>query len=462
MTNTGWFGTDTPIDAAALPTTNTSLSWYNVQRKRLQKFAKQFLTPPPLAVEVLRSQGEPDITDPTVMATREGFTQLRRDLPVLDQYYEYSGDAAYLTKIQDIIMAWARTNQPDGKPINESNFEWLLRVIRRRRATLTGAEQADVDAFVQRLRDAKEAAAAGNFGSQMVEGEGTTRYGNWWTHHYKVLLLVYEAQGDTAAKNALLGQIDAFAAQNFPFGNVAITHPFTGTIVAANRAGGYFDVGGGDYRSQIADGASFSVTGNTLGKDGVYTVASTTYFSGSNRTRVTTTTVPLPGSSDGGGGTLTLAFNPAIHDMPRAASAVGESIDYIRRDALHYHVYDLAPWIEIALSSGNRYETLVANGWSFFMDRLLSPTKHYEFANTSDTFDGARWQASNPEYLAPNCMFKPHRAAGLMLSYHHYRRSLDGAYAESERDVAMIVRAFPEISSFWPQYFRWALGYGNA
>ncbi|MBW7851013.1 MAG: hypothetical protein H3C38_10995 [Rhodospirillales bacterium] len=459
MIQTAWFGTDAPIAAAALPSTNTDLSWYNVQRKRLQKFAKQFKATAPMPVETLRSQGEPDITDPDVVATRGGFTQLRRDLPVIDQYYEYSGEAEYLTRVQDLVVAWCRTNYPDGKPINETNFEWLLKVIKRRRATFTAAEGADVDAWVQRLRVAKEEAAAGSFGAQMVEGEGTTLYGNWWTHHYKVLLWVYEVQGDTAAKNALLNDIDAFSAQNFPFGNAAITYPPSYAVAAANRAGGYFDISGGDYRAQFPAGTVFVVSGNTQGKDGSYTVASNTWFSGSNRTRLYTTTIPLPGGSDGGGGTLGIPFHPAVHDMPRVA-VVGESIDYIRRDALHYHVYTLYPWIEIALLSGSRYLTLINNGWSFFQDKLLSPVKHYEFANTTDTFDGARWQSSHPEYLAPNAMFKPHRASGLMLAYHHYRRTLDPDYLESSRDVAMIMRAFPEVASFWPQYFRWALGYG--
>lgn len=383
---TGYFGIDTPIAAAALPTTNTRLSWYNVQRRRLHKFAKQFIVFGSLAVETLRSQGEVDVTIPGVVSTREGFTQLRRDLPTMDMYFEYSGDGDYLARIKDLCLSWARTNVPDGKPINESNLEWLVRVMHRRRGDFTALELADVDAWVQSLREAKEAAAAVNFSAQMVEGEGTTQHGNWWTHHYKVLSLVLHYLGDEAAKAALWAEIDAFAARNLPFGNPDITFPASPDL-----------------------------------------------------------------------------FNSALYDMPRAATDPGETIDYIRRDALHYQVYDMLPWLEVAiLEGGGRYDAVMSAAWSFFEGKLLSPVKHYEFANTSDSFDGQRWSASHPEYLAPQAMFKPQRAAGLFLSYMHWRRRREPlAYLETDRHVALACRAIPEIASFWPQYFRWALGYGG-
>lgn len=382
---TGYFGIDTPIAASALPTTNTDLSWYNVQRRRLHKFAKQFVITGSLAVETLRSQGEVDVTIPDVVDTREGFTQLRRDLPTMDQYYEYSGDADYLARIRDLCLSWARTNVPDGKPINESNFEWLVRVMHRRRGDFTSTELGDVDAWVQSLRAAKEAAAAGNFQDQMVEGEGTTQHGNWWTHHYKVLALALHYLGDEQALAALWTEIDGFATRNLPYGNAAITYP------------------------------------------------------------------PSPEQ-----------FDAALYDMPRAATDPGETIDYIRRDALHYQIYDLLPWLEIALLEGtSRYAGVIEAAWAFFETQLLSPTKHYEFAGSSDSFDTQRWEASNPEYLAPEAMFKPQRAAGAVLSTMHWRRSRDAmAYIEADLHVALACRAVPEIASFWPQYFRWALGYG--
>lgn len=450
MAQTTFFGVDVPTPADSLPTNSNGLSWYDVQRQRLKKFATQYLVIPPLAVETLRSQGESDVTVPDVVATREGFTQLRRDLPVIDQYYEYSGDAECLDKVKELCVAWARTNVPDGKPINETNFEWLLRVMIRRKADFATNELALLDAWAQSLRAAKEDAAAGNFTAQMVEGEGTTEHGNWWTHHYKVLLLAYRYLGDTAAETALLSEMDGFMTRNFPYGNAAITHPDAFTVVGANVAGQRFDISG-NHTATFVTGFPFAVYGNTQGNDGGYETASSQYLSSSGKTRIVTHGALV---GNGGGGTLFLPFDSSIHDMPRLAMQAGESIDYIRRDALHYQVYDLMPWIEIDLLAGGRYATAIGDAWSFFTTKLLSGTKHYEFAQTSDSFDGQRWAASHPEYLAPDAMFKPSRAAGLILSYFYYSNVEDSAL------VALTQRSTDTIASFWPQHFRWALGYG--
>lgn len=452
MTQTAFFGVDEPIAAWALPTVSTDLSWYNVQRQRLRKFARDYAAVAPAPVEVLRSQGEPDVTIPEVADSRSGFTQLRRDLAVMDQYVEYSGDAAVLARVKEVCLAWVRSNRPDGKPINESNFEGLVRVLKRRRSDFSAGERADATAWLQALRAAKEA-----FDFQPGAGEGTVAHGNWYTHHYKVLLLTLDALGDAAGVAALLAEIDGFAARNFPFGNAAIAAPLSAAVLSANQAGGYFDIGG-NHVARFPAGSSFRIAGNSRGNDGSYVVAAASYLSTSGRTRLGTTTVPLPGS--GGGGTLSEPFDPVRHDMPRAATQAGESIDYIRRDALHYQVYDLAPWIEIGLSTGSRYAARIDAGFAFFRDRLLSPVRHYEFSASSDPFDALRWQASHPEYLAPEAMFKPQRAAGMILSYFAWRRSL-GAYAEPADLLAVALRGTDTIASFWPQYFRWALGYGR-
>lgn len=451
MIHTSFFGADAATPAASLPSASTQLCWYDVQRQRLRKFARDFARTPPLPVAVLTSQGETDIADDAVVATRAGFTQLRRDLPVIDQYFEYSGDADALAKVRELCLAWVRTNQPDGKPINESNLEWLIRVLKRRRGDFSASELADVEGWMAALRAAKQA-----FAFETNPDEGVVTHGNWYTHHYKILLMVHDFFGDEAAGNALLAEIDGFAPRNFPFGNAAVTHPLSHAIVGTNSDARRIDVPG-DHTARFVPGLGFAVTGSSAGNDGDYTVASSAYLSISDTTRIVAVE-PVP--ADGGGGTLSECFSDAVHDMPRAAVHAGESIDFVRRDALHYQVYDLAPWLEIALLTGARYATVIENAWAFFLDRLLSPTIHFEFAASTDSFDAARWQASHPEYLAPEAMFKPQRAAGMVLGYLHWRKQCDAGFVEDSRHVALCLRAVPEIASFWAQYFRWALGYG--
>ncbi|MCE2965652.1 MAG: hypothetical protein LW855_07660, partial [Alphaproteobacteria bacterium] len=378
------FPADTaPLAYTALPGLNTGLSWQNVQRKRLKKFAEQYMTETSKAVQTLRSQGEPDTSLDAVQDTRAGFTELRVRLPVLNQYYRYTlshggtGDAAVLAKIKTLVLAWADTNQPTGKPIDETNFEGLLRVIKQRWSDFTAGEQTRITSWLNALKTAKEA-----YAFTAATGEGSLRYSNHYTHHYKVLLQVYDLLGLTTQYTALVSTITAFAAQNFPFGN--------GSIVVA----------------------------------------------------------PSP-----------TAFNDATHDLPRAAVSAGESLDYIKRDALHYQHYTLEPWLEIALQiGGTGLQTVMDNGVGFLRDAILAPaSKHYEFAASVVPFDATRWQTSNPVYLQPNAMYRPDHAARVFMAYDVYKKGINPSFALDDRLYALLSRS-SSLPSFWYYYFRWVFG----
>ena len=451
------FGTDSaPIPAAALPSSNVGLGWYNNNRKRLKKFAGQSIGEDSAAVAELRSQGEADVTTPQVVASRAGFNELRVRLPVLNQYYNYTkahgctGDAVYLGKVKSLVLAWVRKNQPTGKPIDETNFEHLLKVIGNRWADFSTGEQAEITTWLQMLRAAKE-----SWTFVQLAGEGLLANGNHYTHHYKILLQVYTLLGLTTERAALLTEITGFAARNFPYGNAAMTYPASHTVVGTSASEKRFDVNG-NHVSRFAVGSRVLVTGNTQKNNGLFTVVSVQYLSGSDKTRMFVAESPR---ADGGGGTLWEAFDPATHDMPRAAVHVGESIDYIRRDALHYHQYNLEPWLEIArLAGGSTFASVIDNQWAFFEQQILNPPlRHDEFAATTDPFDGQRWAASQPEYLQPNSMYRPDKAARAVFLYTSYRQLTTPGFLPDERMIAFAVRS-DQLSSQWAAYFHWVFG----
>jgi hypothetical protein len=451
------FGSDShPIPAAALPSSNVGLGWYNNNRKRLKKFAGQYVGEASAAVVTLRSQGEADISNPDVIASRAGFNELRVRLPVLNQYYAYTsahggtGDAVYLAKIKSLVLAWVRRNQPTGKPIDETNFEHLLRVIGNRWTDFTAGEQAEITTWLQALRTAKE-----NWTFMQLAGEGLLIHGNHYTHHYKILLQVYMLLGLTTQQTALLTEITSFAARNLPYGNAAITCPDAHAVVGTSASEKRFDING-NHLSRFAVGSRFLVTGNTQNNNGLYTVVSVQYLSGSSKTRIFTAESPR---ADGGSGTLWEAFDPALHAMPRAAAHVGESIDYIRRDALHYHQYNLEPWLEIAiLAGGSTFATVIDSQWAFFEQQILTPPlRHNEFAATTDSFDSQRWAASQPEYLQPDSMYRPDKAARAVFAYATYRQLTTPGFLPDERLIALAVRS-AQLPSSWATYFRWVFG----
>lgn len=455
MAQTEYFGVDTPIVAESLPSNSVDLSWYNVQRQRLKKFAQQVVIIPPKPIVTLNSQGQTDTLDPSVIATREAFTQIRRDIGLMDQYYEYSNDSTILKRIKEICLAWARNNVPDGKPINETNLESLIRTMHRRYDDFSANEQSDLDDWMDSLIEARE-----DWDFEQQPGEGTILYGNHYTHHYKILMQLYTARNLTSKKTNIQTEIDTFATQNLPFNNNSIYYPQNQSILSAQTSNNSFTISG-DRTYVYRQGFTFSVTGSTS-NNGQYTVQSDSTVLGGNTVIVVNEAI---NASTGADGTITEVFTEPYHDMPRAAVSVGESIDYIRRDALHYHVYDAMPWIEIALLStpSGRYDTVIDNLWSYFENQLLSTTKHYEFTNSTDTFDALRWASSRSEYLQTTSKFKPGRSVGLVLSYLYYKKfRLGASYTESSVYVNLTQRLSVEhIAQFWDKHFRWSLGLGE-
>jgi len=347
------------MDLGALPDKVNDLPWLDVQRLRLAKFAHQAMGDDYVLVERLVSSGETDTSKPAVIISRRAFTDFRA-LGVVAQYYAWSGDPAALARIKAHVLDWCAVNEPDGNSINETNFEWLLKAIIAHWDAFDAAEQAAITAWLNKLRTAKE---------NYAFPANATRYGNHFTHHYKILLLCYRALGDeTAFQAALTEKCDPHLAVNFPYGNVGLLVP---------------------------------------------------------------------------------------DDMPRAATDPGESIDYIRRDALHYHQYDLEPWLEIAILSGDRYRAKMDAAFAFGVNRLLDPgPKHYEFAASTDPFDQARWLGSHSEYLQPLAQYLPSHWARVTLSYYYYRLSLDPLFAGIDDGLIGLAARADTLSSNWAYWFR--------
>lgn len=416
------FPADTsPYSASTLPSSNIvtgtidSIGFYNCQRKILEKLAAQYINDDFTAIETLTSQGQPVLT-PEVSATRGAFNDLRVKLPVLNQYYRYTGshgdtfNAAYLTKIKEVVLDWARTNVPTGKPIDETNFEGLLRVIEDRWTDFSGGEQTEITTWLTALKDAK---LAWTFSPGV--GEGKLQYGNHYTHHYKILFKTYQLLG--LSTTSLVTAINSFAIDNFPLGS-ARTFPTQYAIIGVNQGTKTFTVAGNRTANFFTTYLDKVYVNGSTGNDGWYTFVSAT-FNGTNTLVVVLESIPTSSVT----GNLVGSYDDTAHDMSRPATNSGESIDMIRRDALHYHQYDMEPWIELAIMSPGNFGTIVDNGFNFMRDWLLSPPRiRYEFFATTDSFDALRWAGSRSTYLQPTSQYWPDDAARMVLSYDYYKR----------------------------------------
>lgn len=71
------------------------------------------------------------------------------------------------------------------------------------------------------------------------------------------------------------------------------------------------------------------------------------------------------------------------------ASADGGSLDYHQRDAMHYHIFDLEAWTEIALITGCCGSS-IDRAFSFFEKQMSEHPGHIEFANSTAPIDAKR------------------------------------------------------------------------
>ena len=67
----------------------------------------------------------------------------------------------------------------------------------------------------------------------------------------------------------------------------------------------------------------------------------------------------------------------------------GMSFDYQERDALHYHVYDLEAWLEIALLEPDYIEQ-VSTSYDFLMKQLKADNIYNQFSNSKQKIDQKR------------------------------------------------------------------------
>ncbi|MCX6125302.1 MAG: alginate lyase family protein, partial [Proteobacteria bacterium] len=80
----------------------------------------------------------------------------------------------------------------------------------------------------------------------------------------------------------------------------------------------------------------------------------------------------------------------------------GTSVDFVKRDALHYHVYNMRAWLTVAnltpcsLSVGDR--ATIQAGLEFLNPYYLGKKQHIEFEKTKIDEDRARGKAGDQTY----------------------------------------------------------------
>jgi hypothetical protein len=87
----------------------------------------------------------------------------------------------------------------------------------------------------------------------------------------------------------------------------------------------------------------------------------------------------------------------------------GRTYDFMQRDALHYHVADLQPLVEMTLYTPDLVDAAaraaIVSGLEFLRPYFLGERQHVEFARTTVAFDRERRDDGNPSFA--NAPWKP-------------------------------------------------------
>ena len=93
----------------------------------------------------------------------------------------------------------------------------------------------------------------------------------------------------------------------------------------------------------------------------------------------------------------------------------GVSIDYEERDALHYHTYNLEPWLEIALLEPNYLEK-VEESYQFLIQQIKDDNIHNQFANSKQKIDAKRAKGGF-SYTKKGSSFDPKRITRSVIAF---------------------------------------------
>ena len=142
-----------------------------------------------------------------------------------------------------------------------------------------------------------------------------------------------------------------------------------------------------------------------------------------------------------------------VAQIGRNLRADGPSEDFVTRDALHYHVYDLEPLLKLAIvlkrATGTDYYSLISAGGSsiqrsvqWLLPYVTGEKMHAEFVNSTVEFDRRRAQNGEAAYKAGS-MFDPKNGVMVLLLAAYWDPSL----MATARKVAGTEDRFPAWAS---------------
>jgi len=143
-----------------------------------EKSAEDFLTQTPNPVDTIRTEGllkgNPK-KERTSIALRD-----MNKMYTLALQFKISGDKKYLTKANEFLLAWAKTNQPNGDPIDDTNLDKAIEAYDLIKDNISPKDKILVVAWLK-------ATALAEVNSKRMNRNQGTGINNWNAHRLKIV-----------------------------------------------------------------------------------------------------------------------------------------------------------------------------------------------------------------------------------------------------------------------------------
>jgi len=149
--------------------------------KRIERRATEALDDAPAPIPLITSQGLL-MGDPNKMASLEALKDVDKVFS-LALVATVGGEPRYREKCITFLLAWAKTNNPDGNPINETKLEDMVFAYDLIRSDISAKDRIQIDSWLSRMREQEIQHVSGR------NGKGTS-VNNWNTHRVKMMIMI--------------------------------------------------------------------------------------------------------------------------------------------------------------------------------------------------------------------------------------------------------------------------------
>lgn len=155
--------------------------------KQIMLIAQKALTETPDPIQTISTEGKLK-GDPVKTATQASIRDFNK-IYALAVCYKTTEKQQYLDKYIEFMLAWARTNQPGGNPINDTNLDPVIEGYQLIKSSIPA------DAHQEILKWLKATATAEIESTPKNQNKGTA-FNNWNSHRLKIIGEIGFATGD--------------------------------------------------------------------------------------------------------------------------------------------------------------------------------------------------------------------------------------------------------------------------